>query len=309
LIADGRPLFVDAYLLVDQSSSMGDLLSGSNPPMTRWQAAQDAVTTFMDDPRLNGLRPGYPAMSVGIQFFPLDGIAPQSCKADYKTPEVEVGVIPGNAAAVAAAMKKHQPRAFRPTAAALTGAIAHMKEWAPKQPAHLPVVVLVTDGLPTECDPQNLTDLAQIARAAFENPPQVRTAVVGLDLAASANLNELASAGGTKKAFMIDGGDAGAEFVDAMLAIPTTVESPECRLSLPDPPTGKMLDTSQVSMTAVGMMGRVTVPKLDTRADCGPNMDEGWFYDIPTNPTQIILCSGTCVTVGMGALEISFGCK
>jgi hypothetical protein len=135
----------------------------------------------------------------------------------------------------------------------------------------------------------------------------VRTVVVGLDLAASANLNELASAGGTKKAFLIDGGDVGAEFVDAMLAIPTTVEF-ECRFALPAP-SGKTLDTSQVSMTVVGMMGRVPVPKVDTRADCGPNMDEGWFFDSPTNPTEIGFCSGTCATVSMGALEIFFGCK
>ena len=81
------PAPVDAYLMFDQSSSMGDMLPGSNPSTSWWQAAQIGVTNFVNDPRAAGSLSGHPAMSVGIQFFPLGGIAPQSCMADYTTPE------------------------------------------------------------------------------------------------------------------------------------------------------------------------------------------------------------------------------
>jgi hypothetical protein len=184
-----------------------------------------------------------------------------------------------------------------------------MKERASERPGHMPVVVLVTDGSPTECDPQNITDLAQIAKTAFDNPPKVRTVVVGIDLAVGgANLNQLAAAGGTKKPFFINGGDIGAQFVDAMLAIPTTIEPVECRFDLPTP-EGQMLDISQVTVTVITVKGDVAVPRLDTRADCARNMDEGWLYDPPTNPAQMVLCPGTCAQVAVGALRASFGCK
>jgi uncharacterized protein YegL len=168
--------------------------------------------------------------------------------ANYKTPEVDIGLLPGNAAAVAAAIQMHSPTAFTPTAPALSGAIAHMKEWAPTHPGHEPVVVLVTDGFPTECDPLDITDIAQIASTGFNTDPKVRTFVIGFNLGpGGANLNELAAAGGTNKAFLIDGGDVGAQFVNTMLGISST--QLKCKFDLPTPPAGQTLDISRVAVS------------------------------------------------------------
>jgi hypothetical protein len=308
LTLDGEPMPIDMYLMFDQSSSMGDPLAGSSPPSSWWQAAQKGVTSFVKDPRADGSRPGYAPMSVGIQFFPLDGQEPQSCMADYQTPEVELGLLPGNAGAVAAAVQKHQPTSFTPTAAALNGAIAHMKEWARAHPYHAPVVVLVTDGFPTECEPRDLTDIAQIAKSALTVEPKVRTAVVGFNLPGGENLNEIAAAGGTNKAFLINGGDVASQFVDAMLNI--SFPSEVCTFSVPTPPQGQVLDVSQVvvTYTSSATMVEVPVPRLNGLGDCGLNMDEGWFYDSPMTPTQIDLCPGTCANVPRGSLRVSTGC-
>jgi hypothetical protein len=247
-------------------------------------------------------------MSVGIQFFPLDGIAPQSCTADYRTPEVELGLLPGNAGAVVGAMQKHQPTSFTPTAPALSGAIAHMKEWAQNHPYHAPVVVLVTDGFPTECDPRDITGVAEIAKTGLDTEPKVYTVVVGLNLGVGgSSLNELAAAGGTNKAFFINGGDIASQFVDAMLNI--RLGPQVCRFDVPTP-AGQILDISQVAVTyySPDTMQEAQVPQLEGPGDCALHMDEGWFYDSPTRPTKIELCSGTCGRMARDAFSVSFGC-
>ncbi|HEX4336967.1 MAG TPA: vWA domain-containing protein [Polyangiaceae bacterium] len=301
---------VDMYIMFDQSSSMGDPLPNSNPPVSWWQAAQQAVTNFVNDPRAQGMQAGSPAMTVGIQYFPLDGIAPQSCMANYQMPEVELGVLPGNSAAVAASIQMHQPTAFTPTAAALNGAITHMKAWGPAHLGHAPVVVLVTDGFPTECDPQDITDIAQIAKTAFETDPPVRTFVVGFNLGpGGANLKELATAGGTNAPFLINGGDIGSQFVDAMLSISSS--QLQCKFDLPKPPDGMSLDINQVAVTYTpsATMVEAQVPKLNGLGDCELNMGDGWFYDSPTNPSKIEVCPGTCSKFAAGVVKTASGCK
>jgi hypothetical protein len=303
------PAPTDLYIMFGQSSSMGDPVPSSIPPATWWQVAQQAVTNFVNDPRAAGSVPGSPAMTVGIQYFPLDGVAPQSCMAGYQTPDVELGLLPKNIAAIATSIQGHQPTGSRPTAAALSGAIAHMKTWASNHAGHAPAVVLVTDGFPTECDPQDITDIAQSVKAAFDGEPRVRTFVVGFNLGAGgANLNELAIAGGTSKAFLIDGGDIGAQFVDAMLGI--SGPQPSCQFDLPQLPAGMQLDISRVAVTYTpnSTMVEAQIPKLNGLGDCALNMNQGWYYDSPSAPTKITVCPGTCSSLGAGVVKTVTGC-
>jgi hypothetical protein len=307
-----EPAPVDMYIMFDQSSSMGDPLPMSNPPTSWWAAAQQAVTNFVNDPKAAGAMAGSPAMTVGINYFPLGGMEPQSCMADYKTPEVELGLLPGNAPALVASIQKHQPTAFTPTSSALSGAITHMKAWAadPAHVGHAPVVVLVTDGFPTECDPKDITDIAAIAKTAYDTMPKVRTFVVGFNLGpGGANLKELAVAGGTAAPFLINGGDIGSQFVDAMLSISST--QLECKFNLPDPPMGMSLDISQVAVTytpsATGV--EALVPKLGGLGDCELHQNNGWFYDSPTKPTKIEVCPGTCSKFAAGVVKTASGCN
>src|SRR5260221_5875564 len=97
-----EPAPVDMYIMFDKSSSMSGIIPNTNPASSWWQAAQQAVTSFVNDPRAAGMVPGQgtPAMTVGLQFFPLGGIAPESCQANYEMPDVELGLLPCNASAL-----------------------------------------------------------------------------------------------------------------------------------------------------------------------------------------------------------------
>ena len=131
--------------------------------------AQAAVAKFVQDPAAAGI-------GVGVQFFPYQGQveATGSCNvASYAVPEVDIAILPGNTGAIQAAIQAHAPTTFTPTAAALQGAIQYMQQWAPLHPGRQPVVVLVTDGYPTECNPMDPSLIAQIAQAAFEGTPRV----------------------------------------------------------------------------------------------------------------------------------------
>jgi hypothetical protein len=299
-----EPMPVDMYIMFDQSSSMGDPLPGSNT--TWWGAAQQAMSSFFNDPQAAAAHLG-----VGLQYFPLNGVAPASCQADYATPEVEVGVLPGNAAALTGSVQKHQPTTFTPTAPALEGAIKHMKAWGPAHPGRAPVVVLVTDGFPTECDPQQITDIAAIAKTAFETEPKVRTFVVGFNLGPGGqNLKEIASAGGTGAPFLIDGGDIGSQFVQAMLSISSTTL--QCEFDLPKPADPTMsLDINMVAVTytpnATKIEGQVL--KLSGLGDCQLNNNEGWYFDQPVTPKKIEICPGTCSKFAAGTVKTASGCK
>lgn len=218
----------DLYIMFDQSQSMSTAIANSNPPTTWWQEAQSAIATFVQSPVAAGT-------GVGIQFFPFGGSiagtdpnAPtSSCYVpNYVTPEVEIGMLPGNAGAIVQSIENHAPTTFTPTAPALRGAVEHMKDWGPAHPGRQPAVVLVTDGYPTECDPQDPLMIADIAREAYDNTPRVLTFVVALETGESlANLNVIAQAGGTGSVRLIHGADVGGELASQLLGISTTMPS------------------------------------------------------------------------------------
>ena len=219
----GNTLPVDLYLMYDQSQSLS-APAPTDPTTTWWVVARDGVVAFLNNPRAAGA-------AVGIQFFPYEGtiagpdpgLPTSSCYvANYATPEVELGLLPGNAPMIIQALQSRAPTTFTPTVAALVGAIQHMKEWGPAHPGRVPAVVLVTDGFPTECDPQGLEAIAQIAADAYSNAPSVLTFVAGLQNGQSMdNFNVIAAAGGTEHARIVTGADPGSALTEALLEIAT----------------------------------------------------------------------------------------
>jgi hypothetical protein len=301
-VYSNEALPVDIYIMFDQSTSMGDPVPSPGTG-TWWDAATTAVGTFANEPRAAQI-------GVGIQYFPLGGIAPASCQANYKTPEVEVGVLPGNAGAIVASLQKHGPNGLTPSGPSLQGAIDHMKEWGPAHPGRAPIVVFVTDGFPTECTPDQPTGLAQLAKAAFETEPKVRTFVVGFNLGlGKENLNQIAEAGGTGQAFFINGGDIGGQFVDAMLSITDTPL--QCTFDIPtstDPMNPTDPKKVQVVYTPRSTGAPQEVPKLNTLGDCSLNNGQGWFYDNLQTPKSIQVCPGTCKAFSAGVVQTKTGC-
>ena len=305
---------VDMYIMFDQSSSMSAPVPNANPPATWWQTAQAAVAGFVQDPRAAGI-------GVGIQFFPYKGsvagpdpnVASSSCFIpNYVTPEVEVGLLPGNAGALVNSIQGHAPTTFTPTSSALQGAIQHMKAWGPQHAGRQPVVVLVTDGFPTECDPQDPSLIAQIAKTAYDQDPRVLTFVVGFQTGeALDNLGQIAKAGGTVSAFLIKDGDIGAQFVDAMLGISTTPLS--CVFDVPPSPdpTTEQINLNAVSVQYVPAATHIAqyIQRLQNAGQCDSAPD-GWYYDAPPpDSKKVNMCPQTCKKFAAGAMHIKFGCS
>jgi hypothetical protein len=301
---------VDMYVMFDQSNSMVTSVPSSNPPTTWWTAAQQAFQAFVQDPAAVG-------MGVGIQFFPYKGsvagadpnVPGSSCYVpNYETPEVEIGLLPGNAAALVGAVGAHTPTTFTPTAPALQGAVLHMQKWGAAHPGRQAAVVLVTDGFPTECDPQDPSLIAQIAQAAYEGSPQVLTYVIGLEDAGSlTNLTTIARAGGTGPALLIAGSDISPQLVQALLSV---TRSPFCQISLPPATPGSPLDVSQLWMQFEPPPSGApeVIPRVSALADCAAS-GGGWYFDSPSTPTKMITCPETCRRFAAANVSIMYGCK
>ena len=182
------------------------------------------------------------------------------------------------------------------------------------------VVVLATDGIPTECSPTDAASIAAIAAAGNAGTPSIKTFVIGVfsptDDTASAQttLNDIAQAGSGQNAFIISTtGDVGTQFTMALDSI--RANKLQCTYQVPPPQQGQMQDFGKVNVeyTAPGQSMPVTINYVESMANCDPATG-GWYYNVdPANggtPTQIIMCPETCNEFGMGgAVDIRVGCK
>jgi len=324
---------LDMYIMLDQSGSMSDPASGGG---TKWDAVESALSAFVNQPEAAGI-------GVGIQYFPLasgancnvpqctvDGDCGAGCGPcmllgpfgictgfgnsdscdvmDYATPDVPIGVLPGNAGAIISSIAAHGPTGGTPTSAALEGAISHAQTWAGANPGHAVIVVLATDGDPTSCN-SDLGYINGVAAAGFNGTPSIPTFVIGVGGSVSA-LNGFASAGGTGMAYMIDQDpNVQQAFLDALneiqgIALP-------CSYLIPPPDDGD-INYDQVNVEYIPGGGGTpeTLPKVNSLADCPPG-GNAWYYDNPSAPTQIVLCPDTCTNISMdtmGQIKIVLGC-
>src|SRR5204862_6614911 len=95
--------------------------------------------------------------------------------------------------------------------------MSYAQGWAAQHPERRVIVILATDGLPTdECTTNSVADVAAIAAGGL---PSISTYVIGVGTETAA-LDAVASAGWSKQAFMVDSrADVQQEFVDAMKSI------------------------------------------------------------------------------------------
>jgi len=245
-----------------------------------------------------------------------------SCSAaTYSNPAVEITELGAAEAALGDAIAGMEPGGTTPTQPALDGAITHARTWAAAHPDHKVVAVMATDGLPTDCDVQDIRSIADLAAAGKESTPSILTFVIGVfgqhELSAQHNLDEIASSGGTDRAFFItDDQDVTAELLDALRAIQGQLLG--CEYHLPVPPEGSGLDYDKVNVeyAVPGSSTPKNVFYVKQAADCD-TVDGGWYYDhdpaTGQTPTRIMMCPVTCsalegVSIG-GQLDIEMGCQ
>jgi hypothetical protein len=238
----------------------------------------------------------------------------------YAMPAVEVAPLPGAANALVASLTQKMPDGLTPTAGALTGAISHAQALAKASPTHRVVVLLATDGFPSECMPVDVPGVSGIAATGLAATPSISTFVVGVfapdeQLDAQMNLDAIAAAGGTKKAFVINlSQNVTTEFIAALNAIRRTALA--CQYKVPVAAPGETLDYYKVNVQYTSGAGQsVTIGNVASKAACNPTKG-GWYYDADPaaggKPENISICDTSCTQLQgdpAGRVDVLLGCK
>jgi len=317
---EGEGVPLDIYIMFDQSGSMchcidPEGLVGKTCPdpacgANRLQAVQEAVALFLSDPASVGI-------GLGIGYFGKQPIGEANCDVDeYAEAAVEIGQLPDNASAIMESLDGIVPTGETPTGAAIRGACDYVTRWKEEHPGRQTVILLLTDGKPEApvtcsgdtgpCCP-TLLDAADAARECFDSDALIKTYVLGVGPLLR-NLEEIAIAGGTERAYLVEGGNVSAEVLDALNSIRGAALP--CQFELPEPPAGQTLAYDRVNITYANA---VCEPShyyyVETPEQCGD--EGGWYYDDPAAPARVELCPSSCdqVSVPGGRLLFSVGCE
>jgi hypothetical protein len=298
---------LDLYLMIDKSGSMAD--------NNKWNNVSTALEDFVNDPASAGI-------GVGLQYLPFETCTTTcffgwfcvtscgnvSCNAsDYATPAVGIAPLPGNANPIINSLSANGPGGGTPTEPAVEGAIDYAKSWKTAHPTHVVAVVLATDGEPDGCN-STVNNSATAAANGFNGTPSIPTYVIGVG-GSLTSLNTIASHGGTNQAFIVDDSTyTESQFAAALLAIRST--SAGCSYTLPQPTNGKLDPTSlRIQYTSGGTGNPVTLNKVSGKNACTGS--GGWYFDNPSNPSEMELCPASCTTVQgnpAGQVQVVYSC-
>ena len=314
---------INVHIMLDRSLSMNEPADPAFPDLTRWEAVTSALRAFVNSPQAEDAR-------VGLQFFGLSNGLDDCQVPKYSTPRVAVGPLVANRAALLEAIDTTVPGSQTPTQPAVAGGLEYALQvaQAPENAGIPTVMILASDGIPTECGPlddngmmissfreiiDTLESYSQPPRDALGVPmrPPVLTYIVGTE-ALEANAEILAEAGGAQ-AFLVDGDTAGGgdleqRFLDALLTI--VVKPLDCEIDVPQtaPDTGEMIDFDKVRVRFTGASSGLPTefPRTDGPGGCG--VSRAWFYDDPAAPQKIFFCRNACDSLGAGELTLELGC-
>jgi hypothetical protein len=317
LAFEGENVPLDIYIMFDQSGSMcscidpegGQLCPDPNCTATRLDAIRSATSAFLADPESAGI-------GVGIGYFGKQAIGQANCSvSEYSSPSVEIGLLPGQASAIGASLARVQPTGETPTASAIRGACEHVSGYRAANPGRKVVILLLTDGKPEApvtcqngsgpCCP-TLEDAAVAASECYDEGLGSETYVLGVGPLLQ-NLDHIAAAGGTERAYLVEGGDVSTEVLEALNQIRSNAIP--CQLELPPPPTGEELALDRVNVTYADAACSATQFSYVGDAS-GCREAGGWHYDNATDPSTIVLCDTTCdrVSAPGGRLLFTVGC-
>jgi len=283
--------------------------SGSMLQDQKWAQATTALIAFFQDPESAGL-------SVALRFFPDDkptaGCSAPACNvAACAEPLVPVGTLNAQPAysdpqqkALVEAVNSVMPEGQTPMYAALGG--AEMWAKADATPEHRTAVVLITDGEPQGCD-ENLANIAALAADA-KSSKGVLTYAIGMSGANQSQLNQIAAAGGSELAFMINQGTVTTELRAALKKVKTSQLA--CTFEVPPSadPT-KPVDPALINVTLTkGGSSPSVLPQVSGPGAC---VGAAWHYDDPGAPKQLVLCPDVCKAAQgdpSAVVEVVIGC-
>lgn len=312
---------LDMYFLVDSSGSMAEPASVG---ASKWDLMSGALIDFLSDPR-------NAEIAVGVGYFP-EKVQPTctapaadclcipvinicftnaggSCAAaDYAAPSVPLGLPPAPDGVINSILGR-QLAGGTPTRVALEGTYQYLETWASQNPGRKLATILATDGEPTGCLGNSPAEAATLAAQALASASQIQTFVIGVGRSL-ANLNQVAQAGGTSTAFLIDASqDLAQGFAEALESIRTAAAP--CAFEIPISTDEGPVDPSRVNVTFTppGATQAVVVGKTfdGSASSCG--LDGGWYYDNPAAPSRIQLCGATCEGSLKARVDVQFGCE
>ncbi len=293
--ADPVPIAMD--IMLDKSGSMAG---------ARWTNVTNALKTFINDPSTDGV-------AIGLDYFPQTAPDTDYCKdLNYETPSVAIGVLPGNRTALISSINATSPSGNTPTEPALRGSIRYTRTFAVANPTYKPVVVLATDGEPTQCNAATNNPVWIGDNVAYNfgylGAPSIPTYVIGVGSGVSAtNLTYIANRGGTTSAYMVNDGSA-TEFLTAMRDIRRRTLS--CEFTIPSTSLG-VLDPATVNVRYPLDSGSVAkLPHVAGASSCGAG--GGFYFDNDAAPTKIFVCPASCTELNSQSssqLYVFYDCK
>jgi hypothetical protein len=300
--AEALPL--DIYVLFDQSGSMSTP-SGSG---TRLDAVRAAASDFLTAPASTGI-------GVGLGYFGNFPLGHTSCNPDdYAKPAVDIGLLPAQTPALLASLNGVAPTGETPTGPAIRGACSYVQSWDNAHPGRSAALLVLTDGVPEApisrangCDPTLDDAIAATKDCVSATGASMYVLGVGPNLS---NLNQIAAAGGSRAAYLVDGGDVAAQVLDALNAIRGTALP--CGFEIPPAPAGQTLDYHEVNVVQTDDDGTRHALYNVADATACDTTSGGWFYEPPDAPERITLCQASCQAVKAeslsGAIQFALGC-
>lgn len=316
--------------ILDGSGSMLDPLAPNGPTGLKWQAARDAMVSFIDDAE----KAHDTAFGVGLFLF--DGT--QSV-ADFTATDVGIDYVDAtHAGQLRQRIKSSSPQGGTPLKRAIEGQLGILTSFQPYTPLKKNgkrVLVIMTDGVPdgpSDVQPQVQQQCVDLVQAAHDGPSAVTTFAVGVGDPASSDstynevfVGRLAVAGGSPQAgclpgwsesspagatpchFQVTPGQkSAAQIRDELLAAINAIrgEAASCELALVrNDGTPGVPDPSKVNVLLTDAQGKHTSIPKD-----GAN---GWTYDDPAAPTAVILHGAACDALkaeSSGKIEVELGC-
>jgi len=292
---------VNMYIMFDKSYSM------LGP---KWSQTTAALQSFFGDHASAGLH-------VALSFFPHPACAESDCNIQAcAQPQVPLGQLTNEYApsdaqeeALIQSFAGITPSGETPLSAALEGGLLWAETHLQSHPWDKAVVILVTDGEPTDCNEDHNYIMGK-AQEAFANSG-VQTFAIGLDGSSTSLMNGIAASGGTGQAIFVGTENAQQDLLDALNSIRETAIA--CEYQLPDTVEGQEVDPTKVNVLYIpqGTGEPITIGQVPTESDC-TEQTGGWYYDDPADPKQILFCPSTCDAIRMdedAQVQLIIGCE
>jgi hypothetical protein len=316
---EAEPLPVDMIILMDRSISnsyaVGSETATPAPTgqLRRWDVLTSAMSALATAPK---------AAQIGasITFFSINGGSNDSPNCDanqYATPVVPLALMPVAGPQIVAAMQALTPSGLTPTVPALTGAFRYAMSEKQKDATREKVLVMISDGFPTQCSLKSPSDVANVIKEAAAAPIPIRTFIIGIGSpnsldAAKFNLQNYARAGNTGKLPYVLDETAGADGVRDQLVttlLNISASSLACDYEVSPPSADWVVDPTHVMFTFQPNEGNLQeIPKVSSSAACARSPNGGWYFDSESTPTKITVCPCTCSNFGAGKATVVYGC-